>query len=140
MPSYLVDTNIWSESLKRKPNSGVVQWLRDNERQLYLSSITLGELKFGIERLPKGRRQLSLQAWISELKRRMRGRVLSYNASVANVWGQLQARCEREGTSLPSADSMIAATALRHSLIIATRNVEDFKYTGVKVENPFEFR
>jgi len=69
----------------------------------------------------------------------MKGRVLNYNTSVATVWGQLQAKCETEDVRLPSLDSQIAATALRHSLVIATRNESDFRQTGAKVENPFTF-
>ena len=67
----------------------------------------------------------------------MKARVLNYNTSVATVWGQLQAKCECEGLRLGSLDSQIAATALRQSLVIATRNEKDFKHTGVQIENSF---
>lgn len=137
MPSYLVDTNIWSETLKKVPNTLVVDWLRKNEPSLYISTITVGELRFGIERLEDGKRKVAFQNWLSTLTDRMKGRVVSYNASVATVWGQMQAKCERNGIRLTSMDSLLAATAIRHSLVIATRNEKDFKHSGAKVENPF---
>ncbi len=138
MPSYLVDANVWSEPLKKTPDSTIVEWLRAHEPSLYISTITVGELKFGIERLQDGKRKRAFQIWLSELTDRMKGRVVSYNTSVATVWGQMQAKCERNGICLPSLDSLLAATAIRHSLVIATRNVKDFRHTGAKVENPFD--
>ena len=137
MTSYLVDTNVWSEILRKEPTPCVVSWMRQHESSLYISSVTIGELKYGIERLTNGKRKRAFQTWLSTLTARMKGRVLNYNTSVATVWGQLQAKCEREGISLPSLDSQIAATALRHSLVIATRNERDFRHTGAKTKNPF---
>jgi len=137
MAGYLVDTNIWSETLRNEPDPLVVQWMRQYEDRLYISAITIGELKFGIERLEEGRRKRACQEWLSTLTHRMKGKVLNYNTSVATVWGQLLAKCERDGVRLPSLDSQLAATAIRHSLTVATRNEKDFKHSGVKVENPF---
>ena len=137
MRSYLVDTNVWSETLKKSPDPKVITWMRENESSLYVSTVTIGELKYGIDRLADGKRKRAFQTWLSILIVRMKGRVLSYNTSVATVWGQLQAKAEREGFRLPSLDSQIAATALKHSLVLATRNVRDFKHTGLRVENPF---
>lgn len=137
MTSYLVDTNIWSETLRKVPAPSVIAWMRQHEASLYISTVTVGELKYGIDRLTDGKRKRAFQTWLSTLIARMQGRVLNYNTSVATVWGQLQAKCEQEGIHLPSLDSQIAATALRHSLVIATRNERDFRHTGVKMENPF---
>lgn len=111
--------------------------MRQHESALYISTVTVGELKYGIDRLTDGRRKRAFQTWLTTLTARMKGRVLNYNTSVATVWGQLQAKCEREGVRLPSLDSQIAATALRHNLVIVTRNEKDFRHTGVKIENPF---
>jgi predicted nucleic acid-binding protein len=133
----LVDTNIWSEAVKTKADPGVIAWLQENEPLLYISTLTIGEIRFGIERLPPGKRKSSYQIWLSVLIGRMRGRVLSFNTSVATVWGQLLARCESNGIILPCIDGQLAATALRHSLILATRNEADFQHTGVKTVNPF---
>ena len=106
-------------------------------RQLFISTVTIGELKYGVERLDAGKRKQAFQTWLSSLTDRMQGRVLSYNTSVATVWGQMLAKCERNGIRLPSLDSQLAATALKHSLVIATRNEKDFVDTGVRIENPF---
>ena len=138
MSSYLVDTNVWSETLKKEPAPCVIAWMRQHEPSLYISTVTIGELKYGIDRLAEGKRKRAFQTWLSTLTARMKGRVLNYNTSVATVWGQLQAKCERKGIRLASLDSQIAATALRHALIIATRNEKDFKHTGVPIENPFD--
>lgn len=133
-----MDTNVVSELAKAQPDPHVVLWLRDHEPDLYLSTITIGELRRGIENLPSGKRKSALQAWFSELCKRMDGRILSFNTSTAHVWGQLVATWDKKGRNVPSLDSQIAATAHRHNLTIVTRNVSDFQNTGVKLFNPFE--
>ncbi len=135
--SFLVDTNVLSEPAKPKPEKRVVTWLREHEQELYISAITVGELRRGIERLTEGKRKAQLQVWLVELCDRMQGRVLSYNTSAAHVWGQLKARWDREGISIPSLDSQIAAIAHRHGLTIVTRNTSDFRKAGVDVLDPF---
>jgi predicted nucleic acid-binding protein len=136
--SFLVDTNVLSELAKPNPDSKVVAWLRDNEPKLYVSTITIGELSKGIESLPTGKRKTSLQTWLTGICQRMEGRVLSFNTATAHVWGQLVARWEKSGHSVPALDSQLAATASRHGLTMVTRNVDDFKRTGVKLLNPFQ--
>jgi toxin FitB len=135
--SYLVDTDVFSEPAKPKPNEAVVAWLRANERSLYLSVITIGELRRGIERLPRGKRRDALLLWLSKVGDVMKGRVLSFNVSVANVWGQLKAGWDARGIVVPSLDSQIAATAHRHGLALVTRNEKHFRATGVTIMNPF---
>ena len=135
---YLVDTNVYCEPLKSKPEAKVVAWLREHENELYVSAITIGEIRRGIERLPEGKRKAQLQVWLQSLCDCMKGRVLSYNTGVAHVWGQLKAEWDEAGLSVPSLDSLIAATAHRHSLTIVTRNTRDFEKTGTKILNPFE--
>ncbi len=136
--SYLVDTNIYSEPVKPNPEPKVVEWLRKHERELYVSTVTIGEIRRGIERLPEGKRKTQLRAWLQTLCECMKGRVLSFNTSTAHVWGQLKAKWDKAGISVPSLDSQIAATAQRHGLTVVTRNTSDFDKTGVKVLNPFE--
>ncbi len=138
MRHFLVDTNIWSEMVKREPAPQVVSWLRENERELFVSAISIGEIKSGIEGLPNGQRKKRYQQWLTGLCARMEGRILSFNTSVATVWGQLIAEGLSKGRPLPVVDSQIAATAKRHSLVIATRNGKDFLETGVKTVDPFE--
>jgi toxin FitB len=136
--SFLVDTNVLSELAKPNPDGKVVAWLRENELKLYVSTITIGELRKGIESLPKGKRKASLQTWLTGICQRMEGRMLSFNIATAHVWGQLVARWEKSGHSVPALDSQLAATASRHGLTMVTRNVDDFKHTGVKLLNPFQ--
>lgn len=135
--SYLVDTNVFSELAKTRPDAQVVAWLRAHEPELYLSTITIAELRRGIEKLPAGKRKAALQSWFTGLCTRMDGRILSFNTSTAHVWGQLMAAWDKKGISVPSLDSQLAATAHRHKLTMVTRNVSDFENTGVKMFNPF---
>lgn len=135
--SFLVDTNVFSEPARSRPDPQVVAWLREHESDLYVSAVTIGELRRGIERLPPGPRQTQLRAWLVALCDCMRGRVLSFNASTAHVWGQLKARWDSAGVAVPSLDSQIAATAQRHGLTVVTRNTADFARTSVKLLNPF---
>jgi len=135
--SFLVDTNIISEAVSKKPNPEVVRWLQENEPVLYISAITIGELRRGIERLPKGRRRQALTEWLTRICEIMKGRVLSFNTSVAHVWGQLKAKWDAQGQVVPSLDSQIAATAVRHGLTLVTRDEKHFNATGVRVLNPF---
>jgi len=135
--SFLVDTNVLSESAKRQPDAGVMAWLRENEREIYVSTITIGELRRGIERLPEGARKTKLRHWLQALCDCMKGRVLAFSTSSAHVWGQLKAKGDAAGFVIPTLDSQIAAIAKRHGLTVVTRNIGDFLKTGVKVLNPF---
>ena len=135
--SYLVDTNVFCESVKREPNQVVVDWLRTHERDLYISTITIGEMRRGIERLPRGKRRNNLQKWLMELCDRMKGRALSFNVSVAHVWGQLKAKWDSQGVAIPCLDSQLAATAHRYGLTFVTRDESHFRRAGIRIENPF---
>jgi toxin FitB len=136
--NWLVDTDVFSESAKPEPDPRVVAWLKANEADLYISTVTIGELRRGIERLPAGRKKSQLRAWLLRVCDCMKGRVLSYNTSTAHVWGQLKADWDRKGITVPSLDGVIAATAQRHGLTVVTRNAAHFQRTGVKLLNPFE--
>lgn len=135
--SYLVDTNVFSEQAKPTPDLKVIAWLRQHESELYVSTITIGEIRRGIERLPDGKRKSQLQQWLQSLCDCMQGRILGFNTSTAHVWGQLKAKWEKSGVNVPSLDSQIAATASRHSLVLVTRNTGDFEKTGIRTLNPF---
>ena len=136
--SLLVDTNIFSELVKPTPDSGVIEWAREHQADFHVTTITIGELKYGIAVLEEGKRKEALQKWLKETCRIMEGRTLSFNRSVAYVWADLRASMKRSGHRMPLADSLIAATAKRHQLAIATRNVDDFNGTGIRVVNPFD--
>jgi toxin FitB len=136
--SYLVDTNIYSEPARPRPDPRVVAWLRKHESELYVCSITIGEIRRGVERLADGKRKTQLRAWLQALCDCMKGRVLSFNTATAHVWGQFKAKWDKTGVVIPSLDSQIAATAHRFSLNVVTRNTGDFARTGVKVLSPFD--
>jgi toxin FitB len=133
--SYLIDTNVLSELRRREPNPGVVEWFADRpSRVLFLSVLTLGEIRKGIEALPDGERRLKLLDWLEiELPAFFAGRVLPIDAAVADRWGLL-AEARRP---LPAVDSMLAATALHHELRLVTRNESDFACPGLEVINPW---
>jgi len=137
--NYLVDTNVLSEPRQKRPESKVVNWLKANEASLYTSVLVTGEIRYGIERLPaNSARRAELLVWYELLLSIMAGRVLSVNARVAEEWARLQAEAAARNLLLPVVDSLLAATARRYHLVMATDNVTDFKGVGVKVFNPFD--
>ena len=134
---YLLDTNVVSELVAKKPNTHILEWLDSlDPNSVYLSVITLGELSKGIERLPDSERKDSLRTWLhDDLPMRFSGHVLVLDAEVMLVWGELMARLERIGRPLPAIDSLIAALVLHHHCALVTRNESDFKDTGVTIVN-----
>ena len=138
---YLLDTCLISEVVSKKPNPKVVAWLdgRD-EDSLFLSVLTLGELQKGVSELPDndGRKE-SLQRWVSfDLAGRFEGRILDLNLGAAMIWGQLLGDNEQHGGTLPVMDSLIAATAALHGMIVVTRNVKDMGRCTTNILNPWE--
>lgn len=136
--SFLVDTNVLSELAKPKPDPQVAAWLRENEPNLYVSTITIGELRRGVERLPNGVRKSKLRHWLISICECMKGRVLGFNTSTAHVWGQMKAKWDSAAVVVPTLDSQTAAIAKKHGLTVVTRNTSDYSRTGVKVMNPFD--
>ncbi len=132
----LVDANVLSEATRADPNPIVVAWLREHERQIVVDPIILGEIRFGINLLPKGRRRSRLETWFDLGVARIT--CLPWDASTGIRWAQLLADLRRRGRAMLIKDSMIAATALQNGLSIATRNVRDFQKAGVDVINPFK--
>jgi toxin FitB len=135
--NYLVDTNVLSEPTRKAPEAKVLGWLRAYAGQYYVSTLTLGEIIHGIERLPRGPKRRSLESWLQTTMARLQGRVLTFNSRVAAEWGRLMAEAEERGQLMPAVDSQLAATARRHGLTLVTDNIEDFKAAGVKLLNPF---
>ncbi len=136
---YLLDTCLISELVKKEPNPAVVNWLEEQEEQtLFLSVLNLGELQKGISKLPDGKKKDELQAWVTlDLAERFAGRILDIDQETALYWGRLQGMAEQAGEKLPVMDSLIAATAEAHSLIVVTRNVKDMERCGSRVCNPW---
>ena len=131
-----MDTDVLSERTKASPNPQVLDWIRYNSADICTSSHVIGEIAAGIERL-EGARKASLQEWLQRLVKSMGGRILNFNGTVAVVWGQQEAEYARLGCAMPMPDSFIPATARRHNLTIATRNVADYQRPGLRVFNPF---
>jgi predicted nucleic acid-binding protein len=137
---YLLDTCVISELVRPKPDSAVVTWVQDQlEEHLFLSVLTLGELRKGIQRLPDGHKRVSLENWLDrDLKLRFAGRWLTVNEEVAERWGLVTGNAAKRGVSLPVLDGLIAATALMHGMTVVTRNTDDILSTGVLFLNPWE--
>ncbi len=137
--SFLLDTNVVSEWVKPHPHAGVVAWLAQaDEDRIFLSVITLAELRYGIERMAAGHRQRRLDEWLrNELPQRFEGRILSIDNSIADVWGKIVARREAVGRPINAQDAFIAATAEIHGLTLVTRNAQDFKPTLKALLNPW---
>jgi len=133
--TYLVDANVLSEPTRPSPDTKVVDWLSANERTLVVDSIVLGELYLGVLSLPAGSRRTRLEQWFEAISKTIV--CLPWDAAVCRQWAKLVVSLKRKGNPVPLLDGMIAATALEHGLTVATRNVNDFKHTGVKVVNPF---
>ena len=133
--TYLVDANVLSEPTKPAPNQSVVNWLGHYEAELVVDPIVLGELEYGILVLPEGRRRKRLEEWFTKGVERLR--VLDFDTATAAQWARLLARLKKTGRAMPVKDSLIAATALRNQLTVATRNTEDFLKAEVEVKNPF---
>ena len=132
---FLVDANVLSEATRSDPDQAVVEWLRRHERSIAVDPIVLGEIRFGINLLPKSRRRSMLEKWFDEGVSRIV--CLPWDAETGIRWAKLLADLRLSGHSMPVKDSMIAATALRHGLTVATRNVRDFKKAGLDVIDPF---
>jgi len=138
--NYLLDTCVISELVAKQPYPTVVDFVDSLDvDDVYLSVITVGEITKGIEKLPKSKRKQELQTWLKEdLLIRFGGRIVSLDTDVLVEWGALAARLESSGRTMPAMDSLIAATALSHQFTLVTRNVDDFKGSGVEIVNPWE--
>lgn len=132
---YLVDANVLSEPTRTAPDLAVVDWLRRHESQICIDPIILGEIRFGILLLPKGRRRTRLEGWFNAGIARLL--CLPWEAETGMRWAQLLALLRSSGRAMPIKDSLIAATALTNGLTVVTRNEIDFAAARVKVVNPF---
>jgi toxin FitB len=137
---FLLDTNIISELVKPKPEANVTEWVENtDESLLYLSVLTLGEIRRGIAALPQSRRRATLEAWLDkDLRARFDGRILVIDQEVADRWGLLTAAARNSGIVLPVIDGLLAATALEHNLTLVTRDTGQIPSMGVAVFNPWE--
>tara|TARA_R110000868_G_scaffold158036_4_gene385905 strand:+ start:73727 stop:74149 length:423 start_codon:yes stop_codon:yes gene_type:complete len=138
--SYLIDTCVLSEAMKPEPNQQVVDWLLNTkESSMFISVLTIGELRKGIERLAISKRRVELEVWFEEVYSWQRDHVLSFDKVAAKLWGEIKADTEASGKNIALIDSMIAATALSNNLMLVTRNVKDFSMlNNLVILNPWD--
>jgi predicted nucleic acid-binding protein len=136
---FLLDTCVVSEFIAKQPDSGLVEWIDSQaEEKLYLSVISIGEIKKGIEKLPYSGRRSGLTRWLEDdLLIRFKDRILPIDVNVMLVWGSLTANLEQQGKTMTAIDSLIAAIAIQGELDLVTRNETDFEHSGVPVINPW---
>jgi toxin FitB len=137
--TYLLDTNVLSETRRRQPAAGVVDWIATTSAdRLHVSVLTLGEIGQGIARVRgrgDGQQASALERWLQDVAAGFEDRVLPITLQVAAAWGRQQ-----HAQPLPVIDALIAATARVHDMTVVTRNVTDFELAGVRVLNPFADR
>jgi len=135
---YLLDTCLLSELIRKEPNQGVLDWIKDKEESsLFLSVLTIGELKEGIVKLKPSTKKKELTLWFAELESRFKDRIIPIDIQISLKWGEIQANLEVNGNSMPTIDSLIASTALCKNLIVVTRNGKDMKQSHVEILNPW---
>ncbi len=137
--TFLLDTNAISEWVKPQPNPGLVAWMEGvDEDRVFISAVTLAELRYGVDRLPAGAKRKRLDLWLrEELLRRFEARVLPIDGTVADACGRIFVRCEAAGRPIEAMDALIAATVEIHNLTLVTHNVSDFKTSLKSVLDPW---
>ncbi|MFT4189191.1 MAG: type II toxin-antitoxin system VapC family toxin [Aeromicrobium sp.] len=133
----VVDTNVWSETLRLAPEQRVLSWLRQHEHEVVVTSVTVGELLFGARRLAPGRRRDELLRGVERLMGGAAARVLPYDRVAAEEFARLRAAREARGRVVSVEDTMIAGVCLSRGYDLATRNTRDFDDTGVELHNPW---
>ena len=139
MSGYLLDTNVISETMRRVPDVRVVTFLAEHD-DLWLSSIVVHELEYGVRRLPQGRRRSGLEADLLRLTTEYEDRILPLDRTGAEWAARFRALAQRSGHTLDLGDALIAGTAKAHDLALATRNITDFHGVDVDLVNPWEDR
>ena len=137
---YLLDTCVISEMIKAKPDENVISWLEEqDENSLYLSVLTFGEIKKGIEKASNQIRKQKLRLWVEDdLKKRFEGRIIPISFSIAAEWGKMQGKSELLGKLLPTMDGLIAVSGLVSQCIVVTRNISDMEQSSAELFNPWE--
>ena len=136
--NYLLDTCVISEIVKSAPSSRVIMWINSiPSERLFLCSLTIGEIRKGLTKLPESKKKERLTDWLNTLLENYQDRIHSIDITVAENWGVMQGKAEKEGMPMSSIDSLIAATAYTHNLIIVTRNEKDFQANKLSIINPW---
>jgi toxin FitB len=136
--NLLLDTCAISELRKPRPSARFSAWFEScDERLFYLSSITLGELRYGMDLLPAGKRKTKLLTWYAQVCLSYRGHIVTPSLEVCELWGEMRARRQQMGQPLGMADGLIAASALAAGMALVTRNTNDFEGLGIEILNPW---
>jgi predicted nucleic acid-binding protein len=138
--NFLLDTNVISEWTKASPNAGTVRWLAEvDEDRVFISVVTIAEIRHGIERLPRGNKRDRLDAWLTEdLPARFADRILPVDTDVGDRWGRIMIRGQAAGRTVGTMDAFIAATAEGHDMVLVTRNISDFEALGLRLVDPWQ--
>jgi len=134
---YLLDTNVVCESTAKQPDTSTLDWIDKHAHESFLSCLSLGEIWKGLHRLPEGKRKRNLVTWANGLEQDFSEVMIALDVSTLKIWGELYAKHEARGFQLDVMDSLIAAQAVEHQLIVVTRNTSDFP-PDVKTFNPWE--
>lgn len=132
---YLLDTNVISEIVKKVPNQKVLEWLSSiDAKYFYLSVLTLGEIRKGVEKLPEGKRKQQIITWLEiDLLKQFTGRIIDIDSDIADKWGFISSVA-----NIPAIDGLIAASAIVHNHKLVTRNIKDFvSISGLEIINPW---
>ena len=136
--NYLLDTCVISEIVKPAPSSRVIMWINSiPSERLFLCSITIGEIRKGLTKLPESKKKERLTDWLNTLLENYKDRIYPIDVTVAENWGVMQGKAENEGMPMSSIDSLIAATSRTHNLVLVTRNEKDFQISKLPVINPW---
>jgi predicted nucleic acid-binding protein len=134
----LLDTNVISETMKPSPSPAVISWLDQQKAEtLFLSSVSLAELFFGVAALPQGKRQQQFQKHIETIGEMFKGRVLNFDLDAAKSYAELAVLAKSKGMGFPTPDGYIAAIASSKRLIVASRDAGPFEAAGLNVINPW---
>lgn len=135
MTRFLLDTNIISEAIKPRPSQTIIDWMaRQRRSDLFVSAMTIGEMRRGILQMPEGKRKQALDSWFEGTISYFEGRVLPFSEQAALHWTDLMATSRSKGHNRDAVDTIIAATALAHDCVVVTANTRDFD--GVETLNP----
>lgn len=136
--NYLIDTCVISEMIKPQPEVLVLSWWDSCvKNQIFISSLSIGELYFGITRLPDGKRKNDLLPWFNQIIMAFSDRILPFSEKTGIIWAELKIFAQRKGVQLPVIDGLLAATAKEHDLTFVTRNTRDVDITGIMIHNPW---
>lgn len=124
---------------KLNPNPSLLSWFHNCKAEaIYISSLSLGEIHYGISLLPEGKKKTEIAQWFEQVVDAFSERILSVNVDTCVLWGSLRAKARQKGFDLPVIDGLLAATAKLHQMILVTRNINDVKETEIQLLNPWE--